>query len=867
MEQFATRRQSLTPVQQSHILTDIQQHQQHHHRFNLNQNNQNQFVHGPKNFPGSKPQFNSQSQRPFFPPQTGPGGVNQFGPQPTPNTYRVQPLQQNPQLQRPQFVGNFQTNGQQLPQIQPTPQFIQQQPNHQQLPQQHQQQIFQQHQQVQPQQQTHFQRSVQNQLHNPGLNNLQQPQNIRFPAPQQQTVQITQTIGQQLPTITSFQGAPQAQALIGQPQLIQQQPQQINPTAKPSQAPFVGSQPISASLPVVIQPSQQPQIPFYSPSGSAVVNNPTPNIYYPQQVANQYSSQQAQFIAAPQAPIFAQTFPVHTGLGDPQIQGQFVPSTGVFQQEAQLNEKFLKEKERIIQKHEQFVQKQQTKQQQKVQQLHHEFLEGQQKIKHNLKAVKTNPPSYVPRYTQSRGVLPGEVNLFQKAVQAYHEVNPTTPSTTTTTIPNAVTSVTSGDFLRTKQKTGKAQEVTISTQEQLEQLLQGQHVFGQLKNPKSKTKTKSTKGLGRDDLIKQLKLALAEQPVDIGNQNYTSEDIVLPDGQKVQVIRTSDPSLIPAGSNTVNSQGFPVDGPSAQSAQFVDASVLPPGANYELVKQTEDGQLEPVSNVPSQKKVTFVYLEEQDDGSYKVQGVKGSGDKEAKTSGTEVDSILKRIKEGEIKLPDSAGIPSKEPLLPTTIREAQTVTPSSPTTAQTPVQVSSVDYDDVFYTTPRSNAVRSTNTKSVLQSLTTGSSSNKDFLGITVSKSYRGSSTVAPINIYTASSFGTVSTVAPPQAVPLVETTNNIEASTLPNFSPSAGTTTTEKVVDMTDILRNNGLHAMAKYLKQSGLDTILNETGPYTVFAPTDKAFRALLVQLGGPEKAEEKFKHNPRLLSGVSD
>jgi hypothetical protein len=40
---------------------------------------------------------------------------------------------------------------------------------------------------------------------------------------------------------------------------------------------------------------------------------------------------------------------------------------------------------------------------------------------------------------------------------------------------------------------------------------------------------------------------------------------------------------------------------------------------------------------------------------------------------------------------------------------------------------------------------------------------------------------------------------------------------------------------------------------------------GPYTIFAPTDKAFRSLLVQLGGPDKAEEKFKENPRLLSGV--
>lgn len=68
------------------------------------------------------------------------------------------------------------------------------------------------------------------------------------------------------------------------------------------------------------------------------------------------------------------------------------------------------------------------------------------------------------------------------------------------------------------------------------------------------------------------------------------------------------------------------------------------------------------------------------------------------------------------------------------------------------------------------------------------------------------------------------------------------------------------------NVLKNNGLHAMAKYLKQSGLDTILNETGPYTVFAPSDKAFKNLLVQLGGPDRAEEKFKSNPRLLSGVS-
>ncbi|XP_063234267.1 uncharacterized protein LOC134537601 [Bacillus rossius redtenbacheri] len=69
----------------------------------------------------------------------------------------------------------------------------------------------------------------------------------------------------------------------------------------------------------------------------------------------------------------------------------------------------------------------------------------------------------------------------------------------------------------------------------------------------------------------------------------------------------------------------------------------------------------------------------------------------------------------------------------------------------------------------------------------------------------------------------------------------------------------------LTQIMKEEGLFAMARFLRESGLDDILNDTGPYTIFAPTDKAFRSLLVQLGGPEKADEKFKENPRLLSGL--
>ncbi|KAI5704145.1 hypothetical protein M8J75_002391 [Diaphorina citri] len=77
--------------------------------------------------------------------------------------------------------------------------------------------------------------------------------------------------------------------------------------------------------------------------------------------------------------------------------------------------------------------------------------------------------------------------------------------------------------------------------------------------------------------------------------------------------------------------------------------------------------------------------------------------------------------------------------------------------------------------------------------------------------------------------------------------------------------TSSNQQESLNNVLKKNGLFAMAKFLRQSGLDQILNETGPYTIFVPTDKAFKALLVQLGGPDKAEEKFKENPRLLSGL--
>ncbi|XP_060844757.1 uncharacterized protein LOC132924447 isoform X2 [Rhopalosiphum padi] len=87
--------------------------------------------------------------------------------------------------------------------------------------------------------------------------------------------------------------------------------------------------------------------------------------------------------------------------------------------------------------------------------------------------------------------------------------------------------------------------------------------------------------------------------------------------------------------------------------------------------------------------------------------------------------------------------------------------------------------------------------------------------------------------------------------------------STLPYFNKNNNKAGKEGM--FSGALRRRGYYAMAKYMRQAGVDAVLEETGPFTVFVPTDKAFRALLVQLGGPDRAEDKFRENPRLLIGL--
>lgn len=937
LQQQSTRR-ALTPAQQTNILTDVQQHQ---HRFSFPQNqlvNQNKFS-GPKsqsfllepsiqhqlptqttiiqNQRHNTPPHQQFAQQNFQQPAAPPFGLNQ---QQSQNSFRtVSPPNNNdlhiqhhtqtnfiPNFAQRQFAPPRQQQNQPPPpppprssiQFSPPPQqqhqhqnFVGPHPNLQPNPQLHQQPLH--------------QRSIQNDFV------LQQkPFHPSQPLPPLEPLLSTPNSLQ--PTIFSNPQQSIQQATTLQNQLFNT-PAQFNFNQQPLTNQILQIQPSQAIPNQFLQNQPQPQF-----------NSFIPQVQQPQQL-----QQQQQFIQPSAA------------------QQQFY-------RDQREEEERLREKQAIIQKHEQFVQKQQQKQQSKVRHQHDEFLGKQRKIKEQSIAANRptapNTQSFSQQYTKSRQVYPFESSAFQRAIKSYYEANPTAPPTTTTTEPTTPARTTAGRP-PPKAKRLRSKGVADISDDDLEQFLKThrQKLYGELKEetekqPKpTKSKVKSTKALGRDDLLKQLKLALAEAPQDLGNNTFSTMDLVLPGGQKVQVIRTSDPALIHgAGAQALTADNpllseiradkligsASTEKPSAVSYdELANSGFIPPGADFEVIKQSADGDLQSVEKIPSQKKVTFVYLEEQNDGSYKVQGVKANGDKEAKTKGTEVENIIKRIKNGEISLPPPSkkvGTTKSAVTTTTTIGVSSTVSPlpssslsviplsstqfvsstphyassqySSPSGSPSPSPIlrfsSSVSPYSTLATIGSENIVHLTAAPSThfpSSSLSTHRSTYESSPSTTVSPSTAGfqestiprSSVSAHHSSPYASTASHASSVSRIHSSSIGSTANHVSSSARHSSStpafvktssaqyssttslPFAETTVAQE--ELSQILKSHGLHAMAKYLKQSGLDSILNETGPYTIFAPTDKAFKNLLVQLGGPERAEEKFKSNPRLLSGL--
>lgn len=597
----------------------------------------------------------------------------------------------------------------------------------------------------------------------------------------------------------------------------------------------------------------------------------------------------------------------------------------------------LQERQKIIQKHKQFLERQQQKQQQKVQKLHEDFVSKQKKKQEEIYATTRPDSDYVlSTISRPRGIFPHEAGLFEKAVKQYEELHPTKPTTTTTT-----TTTTPKPKPRTRQRAKSRSEA-----ENQDAYLQPsrQSIYKELKNilqndgDSKETSTVSPSKLQfiqKQDLLKQLKLAIAENSADFGGKNFSSREISLPNGQKVEVIRTSDPNLIAGATPLADSSSLSqiISSPNQiQSSKQPKISfeeltkgVLPPGADFQVIKQS-DGKLEEIGKLPpnltNQKKVTFVFIEEQGDGSYKVKGVKGNEDG-SKGDAPDVDGIINKIQNGEIKLPPtpkknkiaSTKAPFVENIKPTTYSRQSTF--AQPTSSSDAASI----YDDFeatkinrpvtpapkYYNSPSSLSINHNGSPTAASTFeyTTPSSTNYYSSPSTRSKNNNKQASTStfytntpPTTVNGHQMYSSPSTKAQysPSDIEYSQTSNSVSSTAASHSSdtisiiPSSSTyyPTTNLVIRSTtprptetirsefdssnqspglvEILKENGLFATAKYLRQSGLDTILNETGPYTVFAPTDKAFRTLLIQLGGPDKAEEKFKENPRLLSGVS-
>lgn len=579
--------------------------------------------------------------------------------------------------------------------------------------------------------------------------------------------------------------------------------------------------------------------------------------------------------------------------------------------------------------------------------------------------VRTTASPLLVSLPTARKITPSETDLFLKAIATHQKkYSTTTPIPLTTTIARTETTTNKPAIITSVPSKSHQDKVTVTStipenllsliREQENQYLQQGKPKPQIKVIYQTEKPATSKsavgksraaslGSERDVLLKQLKLALA-QSVDDDVRNVSTREIVLPNGKKIQLIDSSSglSSLVPTDGSTLTTSTLALTTstttikPPKAILDELTKGVLPPGADFEVIRQKSDGKLEEIGKAPIQslqaKKVTFVVLEEQPDGSYKVQGVKGNTDK----GGSDVESIVEKIKKGELKLPPSSLNPTTPSTLqnfgpgldpnsissrPSTLSPTQgigsstfrsttpraasissrytesrpaehfpqvTITPNSVSTTDKYVSSASSVTSHVFNslatasTTPKLNTLDQSNG---LAGKYSGATRNH-FIPTMAPVNEIITTTPAPVpttfshystNSYVqfganapgeiASTFKTIPTTGRPSTTLHNDNTiyqENFERATV---SPIAQTSSTRSQIQesLTVLLKREGLYAMAKYLRQSGLDNVLNETGPYTIFVPTDKAFRTLLVQLGGPEKAEQKFRENPRLLSGL--
>ncbi|KAL0894412.1 hypothetical protein ABMA27_013028 [Loxostege sticticalis] len=720
------------------------------------------------------------------------------------------------------------------------------------------------------------------------------PQN-NLPLPNNNAFQFTQAPQQQPILQNNFQQ--QNLRPIPQPQNVLPQPTlptfQSNPLPLPQNPPVFNQNPNIHGNTVNIggqRPTQAAFLPTVPTGQNQIFSQPSPITIQP---APNLAPQNLNFNNG--------QLPIQSTLGQAPVAFSNSQSQirDFFEQQSKENLEKLKElqeRQRIIQKHQEFVQKQQQKQQEKVEKLHEEFLSKQA-----TKTIPTYPTTenyedfYRNQDNKRRPILPHETDLFRKAVEMYEKQHPTTTTSTTTTTTTTTTTPAPAPRYKPRQKPKPRNPPQDRNKAKLYNEIKSLLQESETKGFDDNLRAKSVALLQKPDILKQLKVALAENPEDFNEKNFSSREISL-NGQKFEVIRTTNPNLIPKGaivadgSNLSQLTAATPETHKESRISFEDFTkgVLPPGADFELIKQSDNGKLEEVSKIPNsiqnKKKVTFVFLEEQDDGSFKVKGVKANG--QQTEEGPEVENILNKIKKGEIQLPGQTKI-SNSIFSSTTSSPTTDATDYIAESSHNPSSYSSFvtasSHGTIGHTNPITHTTLAPNTyRTSVQSTASTQSPTHTFSpstrSITTTERYssspnqeftinRNSYSASPKTSFPSSTFSSILSTTPsyrPTPQDLVVIGSSTAAPTI-DLGHSHSPFGRQSNPGLVEILKENGLFATAKYLRQSGLDTILNETGPYTIFAPTDKAFRTLLVQLGGPDRAEEKFRDNPRLLSGL--
>lgn len=369
---------------------------------------------------------------------------------------------------------------------------------------------------------------------------------------------------------------------------------------------------------------------------------------------------------------------------------QVSPSQSIFEEEQKirLNEYYEKQRqlEALKKQREQLILEQrEIKRQQELLKL--QQIRQQTSTTRFTTAAPTSPTVYVTTSSPlllssptARRITPAESELFLKAI-ATHQKKFTTTTTTVKPFSTTVKGVSPSKIRQERvQQHGNSDEIPKDLlsliQAQQPQLLAAGGKKPQIKiiyqtekptqtsltsSSRSSNNSPTTSNSENELLLKQLKLALA-QSADDNERNVTTRDLVLPNGKKLQLIQSPNglSSIVPNdGSSQFQTVTKALEAatstttikPAKAILDELTKGVLPPGADFEVLRHKDDGKLEdvgksPIHNQPG-KKVTFVVLEEQPDGSYKVQGVKGN----AKENGVDVDSIVDKIKKGELKLP------------------------------------------------------------------------------------------------------------------------------------------------------------------------------------------------------------------------